>query len=338
MVSSISSHLAAALQARAELLTALHSESTTAYRLLHGSAEGVPGLVVDRYGAALLVQSFHRSLDPAELADVQAFYASAFPDLQVVYNDRSQANSRIGNPLDDADLRQAQTAIAFQELGVHYRYAARHGGQDPWLFLDLRAGRRRVMREAQGRTVLNMFAYTCGIGVAAAVAGASEVVNVDFAASGLRVGQDNAHQNGIRQGISFVQCDAFAALRQYAGLGQPEVVRGKRLPRFPKLAPRTFDLVILDPPRLAKSPFGVVDLVLDYAAIFKPAVLATAEGGALLCTNNSAQVDRAVWGDQLERCAKKAGRPIQDMQWLEPEADFPSPDGKFPLKMAWVRV
>ncbi len=338
MAQTLTDILSAALAARTALIVSLHAEKTTAYRILHGGAEGAPGLVVDRYGDTLLVQTFHKPLLAEELQELQTFYATALPGLNMVYNDRSQPFSRVANALLGQEQRRAELQIEFEEIGVKYRFAARHGGQDPWLFLDLRAGRRRVLREAHGRTVLNTFAYTCGIGVAVAVAGAAEVVNVDFAASSLRVGQDNARLNGIVQGISFVQCDAFAALRQYSGLGQASVVRGKRLPNFPALAPRAFDLVVLDPPRLAKSPFGVVDLVNDYAAIFKPAVLATAEGGLVLCTNNVAEVEREVWGDQLERCARKAGRPIQNIEWLEPEADFPSRDGKFPLKVALLRV
>jgi len=99
-----------------------------------------------------------------------------------------------------------------------------------------------------------------------------------------------------------------------------------------------FDVVFLDPPRYAKSPFGVVDLVNDYPALFKPALLATAEGGTLICCNNVAQVERAAWIDQLERSARKAGRPIREIETIEPEADFPSPDGKPPLKIALLRV
>ena len=89
--------LAAALTARADLLARLHGEDTNAYRLFHGSVEGEPGLTVDRYGDLLLVQSFHRPLAAAQLAELTAFYAAAIPGLHCVYNDRSQPNSRSSN-------------------------------------------------------------------------------------------------------------------------------------------------------------------------------------------------------------------------------------------------
>lgn len=330
--------LAAALDRRADLIARLEAESTTAYRLFHGSTEGIPGLTADRYGDLLLVQSFHRPLDDAELAALQAFYAAAQPALSPIYNDRSAAHSRIANALTPAALAQAEAARECSEMGLRYTIQARHAGQDPWLFLDLRAGRRRVMAEAGGKSVLNLFAYTCGVGIAAARGGARHVVNVDFAESALKVGKHNARANDLPIRLRFVQSDAFAALRQLAGIGQPTLVRGKRMPAFPKLDPHQFDLVFLDPPPYAKSLFGVVDVVNDYAALMKLALLCTVPGGTLICCDNAAQVDRDVWADQLQRCAAKIRRPIREFEWILPEADFPSPDGRPPLKMALLRV
>ena len=338
MNTTLSQALDAALNTRASLLAQLSTEKTNAYRLFHGSAEGCNGLSIDRYGDILLAQSFHQPLSESVLSCVTDFYQTAFPELTLIYNERSQSNSRVSNKLPEAQQALAERAGQFTELGVNYRFQARHAGQDPWFFLDLRAGRRRVMQEAAGKTVLNLFAYTCGVGIAAALAGARQVINVDFSESGLQVGKDNAALNPIPISVRFIKSDVFAALRQYAGIGQAQVVRRKRLPDFPKLAAQQFDLVFLDPPRYAKSPFGVVDLVNDYAALFKPALLATAEGGTLICCNNVAQVDRTHWLDQLDRSARKAGRPIAAAEWITPEADFPSPDGQPPLKILLLRV
>jgi 23S rRNA (cytosine1962-C5)-methyltransferase len=338
MSESLAALLAAALAARADLIARLHGEETDAYRLFHGSVEGVPGLTVDRYGDLLLIQSFHRSLEADELATLESFYAEALPELVPIYNDRSQTNSRIRNTLTDEQKIAAHLPRVFRELGVHYSIQARHEGQDPWLFLDLRAARRRVMAEVAGKSLLNLFAYTCGLGVAAAKAGARHVVNVDFAESSLRVGKENIRLNELPTRPRLLLSDVFPALRQYAGIGQPTMVRGKRLPPFPKLEQQAFDLVFLDPPRYAKSAFGVVDLVNDYPALFKPALLATAAGGTLICCNNVAEVDAAAWLEQLQRSAIKAGRPIHESEWIAPEADFPSPDGKPPLKMLLLRV
>jgi 23S rRNA (cytosine1962-C5)-methyltransferase len=336
--SNIPEFLQVAFTARQALLEQLHAEDTNAYRLFNGSTENWPGVTVDRYGDLLLIQSFHEALDGHDRSAIENFYATALPGLTAVYNDRSGGNSRVVNPLPAEVLVEAQQSREFHEMGVRYLVQARHSGQDPWLFLDMRAGRRRIMQEVAGKSLLNLFAYTCGIGVAAAMAGAAHVVNVDFAESSLKVGKDNARLNDLPIRLRFVQSDAFAAMRQLAGIGQPKMVRGKRLPPFPVLEKKAFDVVFLDPPRYAKSPFGVVDLLNDYAALMKPALMCTEEGGTLICCNNAAQMSREVWADQLQRCATKAGRTIRELEWITPEADFPSHDGQPPLKIALLRV
>ena len=335
-MSTLTELLVAADAHRAALLTRLASEETDTYRLFHGSAEGRPGLTIDRYGDVLLLQTFHTPLSEEEHEAILAHYAPL--GLTACYNDRSGANSRIGNRLPEDQLEAAQTPRIIRELGVKYHFQARHQGQDPWLFLDLRAGRRRVMQLAEGKSVLNLFAYTGGVGVAAAKAGASFVMNVDFAESSLQVARANAKINSLATRPRCVESDCFAALRQLAGIGQPKMVRGKKMPPFPTLEARQFDLVFLDPPRYAKSPFGVVDLINDYPALFKPALLATAEGGMLICCNNVAQVDRDAWLAQLKRSAEKAGRTVRDAEWITPEDDFPTFDGNPPLKMVLLHV
>lgn len=327
-----------AFSARQTLIESLHGEKTNAYRLFNGSTENHPGLTVDRYGELLLIQTFHAPLEADERIAIENYYASPLPGLVTVYNDRSQSNSRIANPLQGQEQAEAEKQRQFSELGLNYLVQGRHSGQDPWLFLDMRAGRRRILQEAAGKSVLNLFAYTCGIGVAAAKAGATHVVNVDFAESNLNVGKENARLNDLPIRMRFVQSDAFAAMRQFAGIGQANMVRGKRMPAFPKLEAKRFDLVFLDPPRYAKSAFGVVDIVNDYAALMKLALACTHEGGTLICCNNAAQLSRETWGDQLLRCAKKAGRTVREIEWIQPESDFPSHDGQPPLKIALLRV
>jgi 23S rRNA (cytosine1962-C5)-methyltransferase len=338
MTESITTHLATAFANRAQLMAQLHAENTDTYRLFHGEVEGRPGLTVDRYGDLLLVQCFHSPLSAEQLAELNHFYAQELPGMSLVYNDRSQANSRIANTLEGEPLALAIQPREAHEMGVTYRIQGRHAGQDPWLFPDLRAVRRRVMQEIPGKSLLNLFAYTCSMGIAAAKVGARFVVNVDSSESSLQIGKENVRHNTLPVRPRFIKSDAFAAMRQFSGLGQAEFVRGKRMPPFPTLKAQQFDCVFLDPPAYAKSAFGVVDLVNDYAAVFKPALLCTQEGGILICTHRVASVSRAVWLDQLQRCATKAGRAIHAFEWIDSDADFPTPDGEASLKVLLLRV
>lgn len=320
-----------AWQNRADLKIQWQAEQTDCYRIFHGTNEGLPGTTLDRYGPLLILQTFHQPLSEEELAQVHEFASEAFPDLHLTYNDRSKNNSRIQNAPDE--LHELDTLpMEANELGIKYRVQGRHQGQDPWLFLDLRTGRRYVKSVSEGKTVLNLFSYTCGIGIAAAMGGAKRVVNVDFAESSLAIGMENARLNNVKQ-VEFIQSDVFPAIKQFANM-PITVRRGKKLPKYPKHKAEQFDVVFLDPPRWAKSAFGNVDLIRDYQSLFKPSLLATKDGGQLICCNNVAQVDREEWLESLKRCAIKAGRPLKSIEVLLPDTDFPSPDGNPPLKIA----
>jgi 23S rRNA (cytosine1962-C5)-methyltransferase len=214
---------------------------------------------------------------------------------------------------------------------LNYRVRGRHAGQDPLLFLDLRNARGWVKDHSAGKSVLNLFAYTCGVGLSAAAGGASEVCNLDFAEGNLAVGRENGLLNPQLQAMEFIQSDYFPAIRQLAGL-PIAARRGHKLPDYPRLEQRQYDLVLLDPPAWAKSAFGTVDLLRDYQSLLKPAILTTAENGVLICCNNLAKVSLEDWRDQVLRCATKIGRPVRESQVLTPGADFPSMDQQPPLK------
>lgn len=336
-----------ALAARAPLREAWAADPlgpTDAFRLFHGAVEGRPGLTVDRYGPLVLVQSFREPPEAEELGLIEAFIEAGLEGVEV-FCWRHRGPERVETPHPGP---LAEQPLLCREQGLRYLVQARHRGQDPWLFLDFRAGRRAVRERVAGLatapTVLNLFSYTCTAGVSAMAGGATEVWNVDFAESALEVGKDNfsihrssqpGGQRPAKKAFQLVKADVIPTLRQLAGLK----LRGRAARRrYKRFEPRRFDLVILDPPTFSKGPFGAVDLVRDYPALFKPALLATRSGGALLATNHVASVDLEDWLSGLRRCAEKAGRPLQDIEVIAPDGDFPSPDGRHPLKMAWCRV
>jgi 23S rRNA (cytosine1962-C5)-methyltransferase len=338
-----------ALERRRELAERLHAEETDAYRLFHGVAEGCPGLTIDRFGPLVLAQTFRAPLESRAIDALEAELRSRLGfELEFVYNHRGEGAHERAEPADFAEPAASTESTGFErwhrpresalaeftcrELGVRYLVRARHRGRDPWLFLDLRAGRRFVRAHARGRAVLNVFAYTCSAGVCAAATGAESVWNVDFSAAHLAIGARNLRLNDLDpERARFVAEDAYPVLRQLAGL--PVKGRGSARGYF-RLEPRKFDLVVLDPPAWSKGPFGAVDVARDYASLFKPALLATSRGGTILCTNHVASVRRDAWIESLQRCATKAGRPLCAVTCLAPEADFPSFDGEPPLKIA----
>ncbi|WP_024672569.1 class I SAM-dependent rRNA methyltransferase [Pseudomonas syringae] len=332
-MSSLNQALSVALDNRESLLAELHLQGTDCYRLFHGSQEGASGLTIDRYGPQLLVQSFHTRLERDALLELHAqVNARLGLETLLVYNDRSQGNSRVDR--QDAIYKADDAALADHvghEWGLNYRVRGRHAGQDPLLFLDLRNTRGWVRQHSAGKSVLNLFAYTCGVGLSAAAGGASEVCNLDFAEGNLAVGRENGALNPQLPTMQFIQSDYFPAIRQLAGL-PVAARRSQKLPSHVKLDQRQYDLVLLDPPAWAKSAFGTVDLLRDYQSLLKPALLTTADDGVLICCNNLAKVSMQDWREQVLRCASKAGRPVRDWQMMQPAEDFPSKDGQPPLK------
>lgn len=325
-----------ALERRRAWLDDAAARGTDCVRLLSGAVEGAPGITIDRYGPILLIQTGREQLldegAPRALADIASRALGAA--LEPVWNHRP-AYRREGFDHHFRAPEAARSAVGLEE-GMRFAVDPRRGGLDPLLFLDLRAGRRRVRALAQDRSALNLFAYTCGLGVAAALGGAREVVNVDFARSALDVGAENARLNMIEgSAFSLVHEDVLPVVRQLADL--PVKGRGARRP-FLRLAPRRFELVMLDPPRWAKSPFGAVDVVRDYPSLLKPALLALEPGGILFATNHVPSVSRDTFVAMATRTAEKIGRHLEDIEIIPPDPDFPSPDAQPPLKMLLARV
>ena len=371
---AVESKITTALSARAPLIPKYHAEGSTAYRLFHGAVEGLPGCTLDRYGDLLLFQTFREPPDvPADvlLPRIHELVNDAIGsdnELQIMWSDRRRRRpADLPLPPPPPLLPEQHTA---SELGLQFRIAPPAMGKDPGLFLDFRAARRWVRANSKGCDVLNAFSYTCGASVAALAGGANDVVSLDFSETALQIGVENAKVNDLDLGkFSTVRADALPALRQLAGLPMKTDRRAARgrgggggggrgggrggrqqrggsssaaaapMPKQPKLKKREFDLVVLDPPTWATTAYGAVDLVSDYQSLFKPALLSTATGGGkLLATNHVSTVEIEPWLESLERCAKKAGRPLAGLEVLKPEEDFPSPDGKHPLKVAIATV
>ncbi len=322
-----------AMENRAELIRSLLTDQTETYRLFHGTNEGLPGLTIDRYGERILVQTFYEPLSATDRNQLKISLAERLdftPEFD--FRDRSGSKKDGVDNYRSTGFHSEEIKAYSKELGIQYLIKTNHRGLDPNLFLDTRSTRRFILKNSSDLSVLNLFAYTCSLGLCAAIGGASEVWNVDFAESALNVGRTNLFKNGVSDASHrFIQADFFSTVRQLAGL--PIKGKGKRK-KYQKFDPRLFDLVILDPPRWATSVFGAVDLVRDYQSIFKPALLATKPGGSLICTNHVPAVKLQDWLDMLKRCAAKIGEMLELIEIITPEEDFPSPDGQHPLKIA----
>jgi 23S rRNA (cytosine1962-C5)-methyltransferase len=196
------------------------------------------------------------------------------------------------------------------ENGV--QYAVRPGaGLSAGLFLDMREVRNWVRHNAAGRTVLNVFAYTCAFGVSASLGKAKRVVNVDVSRRYLEWGQANYRLNDVvADQRDFIYGDALDWLDRFA----------RRQSRF--------DLVIVDPPSFSSTPFSVSK---DYPRLIEAAARVVAPAGMLLAATNHAGTTDVRFEAWIRAGLAFAGRQGQAAQrWHEPQPDFPVAAGQRP--------
>ncbi|MDB4976391.1 MAG: hypothetical protein JWN48_4732 [Myxococcaceae bacterium] len=320
----IRSLLASAVHKRSAL--GLPNDATNAYRLLHGEGDGVEGLTVDVYGRHLVASLYTESYGPVERAWIAALGELGY---EGVYLKR---RPRQANEVDLAERREraperavlgadASAELVVTELGV--QYAVRLGdGFSTGLFLDQRDNRARLMERAPGKSVLNLFSYTCAFGVAAASAGARRTVNIDVSKPALERGRKNYQlsQLPLDQHL-FLARDVFETL--------------------PKLARRDerFDLVVLDPPSYASTRRGRFSVERDYAELAAIALRLVSDGGQLLACLNHHKLDERDLSRALASAGNSVHRPIRELAMVPPPADHEALTGRVPhLKSAWIRL
>ena len=226
--------------------------------------------------------------------------------------------------------------IWVQEGELEYLVHTDPRGQDPDLFLDTRHVRRflRQQRRPAWR-VLNLFSYTCSLGLAADGPEVERVLQVDFSPAALEVGRRNAERNGCAH-QQFLCEEAYPVIWQLAGRALPGRAHKRGKPTL-KVQRSRFDCVLIDPPALSKGFFGCVDVVSDYQSLLRPCLELLEQGGSILACNNSPRVSLQEFTEMLGRCAAKAGRPIASLQVLKGDPDFPAEgESVHPLKTVWL--
>lgn len=298
----------------------IDTAQTNAYRLVHGSADGWPGLYLDRLGDFVLAQS-ERPLTTAQRAWIEtcASHVSAHGIYHKLLQRQAQDSPRwlSGAPAPPRILVRengAQFGLRFDE------------GYSVGLFLDQRDNRRRLLTwpaaPAGGTEVLNAFAYTCGFSVCAALSGA-HVTSLDLSKKYLDWGRDNFALNQLETAKhDFIFGDAFDWLRRLA--------KKKRL----------FDLVILDPPTFSHSKeHGVFRAAQDYGVLLSAALPLLKRGGTILASCNASSLEPKTFLDTLHGSISQARRPLLSQSYIPQPPDFPAHRTEPAyLKTVWLQV
>jgi 23S rRNA (cytosine1962-C5)-methyltransferase len=272
-----------------------------AYRLLHAEADGVPGLIIDRYGDYLVIQvgsaAVERRLEwilesLERLLDARGVFAR---------ND-STARKREGLDTTSGVLRgEVPETTVVREGSVRYRAELR-GGQKTGGFLDQRENHLSAGRYASGR-VLDVFSYAGGFALHAARS-AERVEAVDSSGHALESARRNAELNGIRN-ITFTRANAFDLLRERSDAGE------------------RYETVILDPPAFAKSRRDLPGAQRAYKEINLRATKLLAPGGILFTCSCSYHFSRELMEETLRSAAADAGRRVRVREWRGQAQDHP---------------
>jgi 23S rRNA (cytosine1962-C5)-methyltransferase len=318
--------LRAALAARAEL----HARpDLDAYRLVNAESDGLPGLVVDRYGQYLALQSLSAGVEYWKPHIVAALLDVAVESIGPVLGiyERSDADVRVKEGLEPivGGLvgKPPPDQIAILENGCRFLVQPALGHKTGF-YLDQRDNRALLAQFSAGAEVLNAFAYTGAFAVYALRGGATHVTNVDTSADALTLAKANLIANGLAvDSADQVTGDVFRVLRAYRD------------------ARRQFDMIILDPPKFADSRSQIESAARGYKDINLLAFKLLRPGGVLFTFSCSGLVSRDLFQKIVASAAIDAGRHVQALRWLSQSPDHPValtfPEGEY-LKGLVCRV
>ncbi|MGQ9626318.1 MAG: class I SAM-dependent rRNA methyltransferase [Anaerolineae bacterium] len=296
--------------------------STTAYRLVNAESDLLPGLIVDRYGDWLAIQFLTAGMERRKEEILDILEESCSPR-GIYERDDVDVREKEGLPLRAGRLRgeEPPDEVEIYENSLRFLVDIKEG-QKTGFYLDQRENRRRCAPYFRGAEVLNGFAYTGAFGVYAAAAGAQRVVNVDSSAGALALARRNL--------APFPECesehlegDMFQVLRSYLDEG------------------RSFDCIILDPPKFAYSQANVPSACRGYKDINRLALSLLRPGGTLITFSCSGLVSAELFQKVVFAASVDANRPAQILERLSQSPDHPVllsfPEGEY-LKGLICRV
>lgn len=261
------------------------------YRLVYGESDGVPGVVIDRFGPVFSVQTTtagaEKLLDPLLAALDQLFRPTAV----VLRNTAALRDLEGLESYTRVALGTLPDSVILHENGCQFRIDPAVGQKTGW-FYDHRDNRARLAHWAAGKRVLDLFAYSGAWGIQAAVAGATQVDLVDSSEPALSLAQDNALRNNVANRVSTVAEDVFDFLRQ---------AREER---------QRYDIVIADPPAFIKRRKDVTQGVEAYRRLNQAAIQVLNPGGLLVAASCSFHLEPATLHDLLRGTARHLDRHL----------------------------
>jgi 23S rRNA (cytosine1962-C5)-methyltransferase len=290
----------------------LFDERTNGFRWINGESDGWPGLVLDRYAETLVLKIYTAAWLPC-LNEITALIRATLKPMRLVLrlSRNIQETARKIFQIEDGQIlfgEKLEVCITFLETGICFGADVARG-QKTGFFLDQRENRRRVEAPAHGRDVLNAFSFSGGFSLYAARGGAKSVTDLDISAHALESAKRNFALNRADANIAScrhetIQTDAFAWLEQNAA--------------------RKFDLVILDPPSLAKREAERAGAIQAYGKLAANGIKALRRDGILVAASCSAHVSAAEFFEVVRQAARNSGRSFVEIETTGHPPDHPA--------------
>ena len=289
----------------------LFDERTDGYRCINGESEGWPGLVLDRYANTLVLKLYTAAWLP-RLEEIVSVLREKIPHehlvLRLSRNIQMTAEGKFRRTEGEVlSATKPPDVVIFREHGLRFEAEVRRG-QKTGFFLDQRENRHRVETLARGREVLNAFSFTGGFSVHAARGGARSVTDVDISEHALAGARRNFALNqddpAVRACVhETVQADAFFWLENQR---------------------REFDLVILDPPSLAKRETERGRAIQAYERLNRLGIARVRRGGMLVAASCSAHVSCDEFFGAVRAAAEASGRKFLEFASEQHAPDHPA--------------
>jgi 23S rRNA (cytosine1962-C5)-methyltransferase len=276
-----------------------------ACRLVFSEGDGLSGVTVDRYGVHLAVQFTSLALASRRDVILDALEGAVSPRSMVLRTEKGILEEE-GLELRDGPLRGEvpQAPVEILEAGLRFAVDLRTG-QKTGFYLDQRENRRRAAAYADGRVVADVCCYTGGFSIPLAAAGAASVTGVDASAAALELAAENAGRNGVADRISFARGDAFRWLEGEAAAG------------------RRYGMIVLDPPRFARTRKGVRQALQAYHRLNRLALECLEADGILVTCSCSGRVTDDEFAGAVGRAGASARRRVQILESRGQAPDHP---------------
>lgn len=277
-------------------------EST--YRLVFSEGDFLPGLIVDRYGDYLGIQSLTLGIE-RRIDSILDLLMDVMKPAGICCRRDAPVRALEGLPL----LEPIERGTVPERIDAPYEgfviEVDLRGGQKTGEFLDMRDNRKRVAQEARGRRVLDLYCYTGLFSLHCAAAGASEVVAVDRSGPAVERARRNLTRNAPGKSVTFVEEETESALTRLVGEGS------------------RFDMIVLDPPSLVKSRKVLREGAAKYVSLNAGAMRLIPPGGILATSTCSHHVDAPAFLDILRTAAKRAGAAFRVVEMRGQSRDHP---------------